>query len=340
MDVALLVTVFVIIAAVAFDFVNGFHDAANSIATIIATKVLSPRMAVAWAAFFNFVAVFIFGTAVAKTVGSGLIDLNAVTPLVVLSGLLGAVIWGLVTWWLAIPTSSSHALLGGYAGAAMAHSAAEHGWKDATQPIIVAGWIMPIAFIVIAPVIGLVLAEIFMTITMAGQRAIAPAKADKFFSILQLCSSAFLSLMHGSNDAQKTAGLITGALVAAHYLPQFQVPWWVLILSYTAMALGTLSGGWRIVRTLGHDLTRIRPNGGVCAETAAALSILISTELALPVSTTHVTTGAVIGTGAARSIRLVRWDLAGRIAWAWVLTIPAAALLGAGIMGVTALFVA
>jgi inorganic phosphate transporter, PiT family len=327
------VTLLVVAVALAFDFVNGFHDASNSIATIVATKVLKPVHAVLWASFFNFIAVFIFGTGVAKTVGSGMISLDTVTPLVVLAGLLGAVAWGLITWRLGLPTSSSHALLGGYAGAAMAHAALLNGWSAATTPILASGWTWTLAFIVLAPILGLVIAHPLMKTTMELQHESPVEEADKLFGKLQLASSAFLSLMHGGNDAQKTAGIITGALVASGQLAQFDVPNWVLWMSYGTMGLGTLVGGWRIINTMGHKLTRLRPNGGFCAETSAALTILLATLLHLPVSTTHTTTGAILGVGAARRIGAVRWNVAGRIAWAWVLTIPAAALMGACVTG-------
>jgi PiT family inorganic phosphate transporter len=326
-------TTCVIVAALAFDFVNGFHDAANSIATIVATRVLKPMHAVMWAAFFNFAALFLFGTGVAKTVGSGMINLNTVTPVVILAGLLGAVVWGLLTWWYKMPTSSSHALIGGYAGAAMFNSAMKHGWSAMYDPIITSGWTRTLLFIVIAPVIGLVAGHIIMKLTLMAQKHVPPAKADKVFGRMQLASSAALSLMHGSNDAQKTAGIIAGVLVASGYFHEFTLPYWVLLMSYGTIALGTLAGGWRIVDTMGRRLTRLRPNGGFSAETSAALSILLATSIHLPVSTTHVTTGAILGAGAARKLKSVRWSLAGNIVWAWVFTIPGAAALGAIFMG-------
>jgi PiT family inorganic phosphate transporter len=324
-------TLLVVAVAVVFDFVNGFHDAANSIATIVATKVLKPAHAVLWASFFNFAALFLFGTGVANTVGSGMIALDTVTPLVVLAGLLGAVAWGLITWRLGLPTSSSHALIGGYAGAAMAHSALYRGWDNFAAPIMASGWTLTLAFIVLAPVLGLVVAHPLMKTTMELQRGTPPEESDKFFGRMQLLSSAFLSLMHGGNDAQKTAGIITSVLVVSGQLPQFEVPGWVLWMSYGTMGLGTLFGGWRIVNTMGHRLTRLRPNGGFCAETSAALVILLATLLHLPVSTTHATTGSILGVGAARRIDAVRWNVAGNIVWAWVLTIPAAALMGGSV---------
>ena len=331
-EAAPLVTGCVVIAAVALDFVNGFHDAANSIATIVATRVLKPVHAVLWASFFNFAALFLFGSGVASMVGSGLIALNTVTPLVILSGLIGAVAWGLITWRLGLPTSSSHALIGGYAGAAMANNVLHHGWGAAFNSVIVAGWGPTILFIVVAPVLGLVLAEVLMRLVMIVFHKTRSEKNIRRFGRLQLGSSAFLSLMHGSNDAQKTAGIIAGALVAGGYSDHFVVPIWVLWISYGTMALGTLVGGWRIVRTMGERLTRLNPASGFCAETSAALSILLATLLHLPVSTTQTTTGAIIGVGAARRLRAVRWNVAGRIAWAWVFTIPAAAGIGAVVM--------
>ena len=332
MTEAMLLTGLVIVAALAFDFVNGFHDASNSIATIVATKVLKPKQAVIWAAFFNFIALFFFGTEVAKTVGKGMIDLGMVTPTVILAGLLGAIIWGLLTWWLGLPTSSSHALIGGYAGSAIGHSVFTKGWQSFYDPIVPSGWTMTLIFIVAAPLLGMVLAILLMKLAQYAQSALPQQKAKKFFGHLQLFSSAFLSLMHGSNDAQKTAGIIAGALVAGGFYQTFTIPYWVLFAAYATMGLGTLFGGWRIVKTLGHDLTRLKPAGGFSAETAAALSILTATSLHLPVSTTQVTTGAVLGTGAARSPNLVRWNLAGRIVWAWIITIPASAALGAGLI--------
>lgn len=319
----------VIVVALIFDFVNGFHDAANSIATIVATKVLQPRQAVLWASFFNVAALFLFGTGVAKTVGSGMVALNYVTPMVILAGLLGAVTWGLLTWWRRLPTSSSHALLGGYAGAAMAYAVHQHGWSAMTTPIIVAGWIKPLLFIVLAPLLGGALGYGMMTVIKVLQSRYAAHKFDTLFARLQLASSAFLSLMHGGNDAQKTAGIITGALVAGGALQEFHVPVWVLAASYLTMGLGTFAGGWRIVHTMGHRLTRLHPDGGFCAETSAALAIMGATTLGMPVSTTHATTGAILGVGSARRVRAVRWTVAGNILWAWVLTIPAAALMGA-----------
>jgi PiT family inorganic phosphate transporter len=327
------ITVCIVAAAVAFDFVNGFHDASNSIATLVATRTMKPRMAVLWAGIFNFAALFFFGTGVAKTVGSGMVKLEAVTPVVILSGLLGAVIWGLLTWWKRIPTSSSHALLGGYAGAAMFNSALTYGFVGADEIIIASGWIKTLIFIVIAPVLGLVLSFGLMSLTLFFERRYALTSKSRIFTYLQMASSAFLSLMHGSNDAQKTAGIIAGALVAGGYFKEFTIPQWVLWISYGTMGLGTLAGGWRVVRTLGQRLTHLEPAGGFCAESSAAASIFLATFLNLPVSTTHVTTGAVLGVGSAQNPDKVRWKLARRIALAWALTIPAAAFFGAVING-------
>ena len=284
---------------------------------------------------FNFAALFLFGSGVAQMVGNGLIDLHTVTSAVILAGLIGAVSWGLITWRLGLPTSSSHALLGGYAGAAMANNILHHGWSAAFNSVIPSGWGPTILFIVVAPVLGLVLAQTLMKIIIRAFPIDSSKKHDKVFGRLQLFSSAFLSLMHGSNDAQKTAGIIAGALVTGGYSGHFNVPDWVLWISYTTMALGTLAGGWRIVRTMGEKLTRLNPASGFCAETSAAISIMIATLMHLPVSTTHTTTGAIIGVGAARRLRAVRWNVAGRIAWAWVFTIPAAAAIGSLFMILT-----
>ncbi len=316
----------------AFDFVNGFHDASNSIATIVATRVLKPRQAVLWASFFNVAAMLLFGTGVAKMVGSGLVSLDAITPTVVLCGLAGATLWGIITWRLGVPVSSSHALLGGYVGAAMAHSGMINGWENFDHPVIATGWIKVIMFIIIAPVMGGALSVFFIKLLMFLQRRFSFAPSEKSYKKIQLASSAFLSLMHGGNDAQKTAGIITSALVSGGVLSEFAVPVWVLALSYGMMGLGTLFGGWRIVRTMGMRLTQLDARGGVCAESASALSIMVATLCGLPVSTTHVTTGAILGVGVATNPRKVGWKVGRRIAWSWILTIPAAALVGAALM--------
>ncbi len=321
--VALIVTV-----ALAFDFINGFHDAANSVATVVSTRVLKPGQAVAWAAFFNFVAAFSFGTGVAKTVGAGMVNLEYVTPPVILAGLLGAIVWDLFTWWLGLPTSSSHALMGGYAGAAVAHVAHDKGWAHALDAILWRGWTLTVIFIVAAPLIGLVIAYVLMIVVYWIFRKASPARMDRYFRRLQLLSAALLSWSHGTNDAQKTMGIITGVLVAAGYLKKFDVPIPVILGAHAAIALGTLSGGWRIVRTMGSRLTRLKPRSGFCAETAAALSILLATYMHLPVSTTHATAGAISGVGSIQRFKAVRWGVATDIMWAWVLTIPASALVG------------
>lgn len=329
----------VVFAGLAFDFINGFHDAANSIATIVATKVLTPRQAVIWAAFFNVIAAFLFSTGVAKTVGSGLIALEAVTPVVILCGLIGATLWGIATWWKGLPSSSSHALLGGYAGSAMAYQGWHHGWSSFADPILASGWIKVLAFIVIAPTLGLAMAFVLRKALKLFQNQCGDcAGNDSLFRKIQCVSSAFLSIMHGSNDAQKTAGIITSALVSAGVLATFEVPVWVLAASFSTIGLGTLFGGWRIVRTMGHRLTKLDSRSGVCAEGGAAVSIMIATLFHLPISTTHVVTGAIMGVGAAQDPKKVRWSTGRRIAQAWVLTIPCAALVsGCLVIAVAAL---
>ncbi|HEX3746756.1 MAG TPA: inorganic phosphate transporter [Bryobacteraceae bacterium] len=322
--------VLIIATALVFDYINGFHDAANSIATIVATRVLTPLQAVLWAAFFNFAAAFIFGTAVARTVGRGFVDLSLVTPQVILCGIAGAIFWDLLTWWVGLPTSSSHALIGGYAGAAVARAGVVHGWMHSFDALRVPGggeWPLTIAFIFLAPLIGMVAAYILMVLVYWIFQGTSPAKMDVYFRKLQLVSAASFSLSHGSNDAQKTAGLITGVLFTSHLIPTFDVPKWVLLASYTAIAMGTLSGGWRIVRTMGARLTRLKPRSGFCAETGAAGAVLLATHLGLPVSTTHAIAGAVVGVGSINRLKAVRWGIATNIVGAWVLTIPMAAII-------------
>jgi inorganic phosphate transporter, PiT family len=314
-DAPLIITI--IFVALVFDFLNGFHDAANSIATVVSTRVLSPQKAVVWAAFFNFAAAFILGTHVAKTVGSGMVDLSVVTPEVILAGLLGAIVWNLITWYYGIPVSSSHALWGGYAGAAVA--------KAGPTAIIVSGWVRPLLFIVLAPLIGMVLGFALMTSITWLLRKWNPFRLDKAFRRLQLLSAGLYSLGHGGNDAQKTMGIITGLLVAAGHLKTFEVPIWVEILCYAAIALGTLFGGWRIVKTMGTKITKLQPFGGFCAESAGAITLFWATGAGIPVSTTHTITGAIMGVGATKRLSAVKWGVAGRIVWAWVLTIPLAA---------------
>ena len=327
--------ILIVVVAFIFDFINGFHDSANSIATVVGTRVLSPLAAVAWAATFNFAAAFTVGTAVAKTMGSGMIEMSAVTPSVILAALLGAIIWNLITWFFGLPSSSSHALLGGYAGSAVA--------RAGFGAIIPAGWTKTIVFIVLSPVIGLVLGLTLMVAVSWIFVRTSPARVDRTFRVAQLASSAFFSLSHGANDAQKTMGIIVGLLVASqqffvgqtgwvshfHVTTTDHIPFWVEIGAYSMISLGTLFGGWRIVHTMGSRITKLQPVGGFCAETGGALSILLATKFGIPVSTTHTITGAIVGVGAVRRLSAVRWGLAGRIVWAWVLTIPASAAVAA-----------
>ena len=332
MDLALLTVIGLIGVALVFDFINGFHDAANSIATVVSTRVLTPGKAVIWAAFFNFVAAFGFGTAVATTVGSGMVDLSIVTYAVIFSGLVGAIAWDLITWYYGLPTSSSHALFGGYAGAAIA--------KAGFGSIILSGWIKTIVFIVVAPIIGLVVGLGMTTATLWTCRSFTPARVDRWFRRLQLLSAASFSLMHGANDAQKTMGIIAGALFAGGYIATFHIPFWVVLAAHTAIGLGTLSGGWRIIRTMGQRITKLQPVGGFAAETGAAVAIYTATALGVGISTTHTITGAIVGVGATRRLSAVRWGVAGRIVWAWVLTIPASGAIGWACYELVSLFVA
>jgi PiT family inorganic phosphate transporter len=313
--------VLVITVALIFDYINGFHDAANSIATVVSTRVLTPGKAVMWAAFFNFAAAFGFGTEVAKTVGSGLIDISIVTYAVILGGLIGAIVWDLITWYYGLPTSSSHALIGGYAGAAIA--------KVGVSAIILSGWTLTLLFIVLAPLIGMTLGFLLMVGNYWVFQNFAPARVDIWFRRLQLVSAALYSLGHGANDAQKTMGIIAGALFAGGLITEFRIDMWVVLSAHAAIALGTLSGGWRIIHTMGQKITRLQPVGGFAAETAGAISLFTATAMGVPVSTTHTITGAIIGVGSTRRMSAVRWGIAGRIVWAWVLTIPASALIAA-----------
>jgi PiT family inorganic phosphate transporter len=319
----------IVFIALTFDFINGFHDAANSIATVVSTRVLSPFAAVGWAAFWNFVAAFVFGTAIAKTIGKGMIDLSVVDPTVILTGLLGAIIWDLLTWWWGLPTSSSHALVGGYAGAAVA--------KAGFTAILASGWIKTLTFIVVAPLMGLTLA-LLLTVGLSWLlRRSMPRQVDKNFRLLQLVSAAGYSLGHGTNDAQKTMGIIVALLFSSqaaftdfpirafHLTTADHIPVWVILAAHAAIALGTMAGGWRIVKTMGQRITKLRPFGGFCAETSGALTLFISSHFGIPVSTTHTITGAITGVGVAHRVSAVRWGVAGRIVWAWILTIPAAA---------------
>jgi inorganic phosphate transporter, PiT family len=337
MDSTVAYVLMIVLIALIFDFINGFHDSANSIATVVSTRVLSPGVAVFWAAFFNFVAAFVVGTAVAKTMGKGLIHLDIVSPDVVLAGLIGAITWDLITWYLGLPSSSSHALMGGYAGAAIA--------KAGFGALILSGWTLPILFIVVSPLLGMLIA---LTLTVALSWLLfrsPPGPVDRAFRRLQLLSAALYSLSHGANDAQKTMGIIVGLLVASqehfvnatgvlshfHLKTADHIPLWVILAAHIAIALGTAMGGWRIVKTMGSRITKLRPFGGFCAETAGGISVLIATHLGVPVSTTHTITGAIVGVGAAQRLSAVRWGVATRIVWAWILTIPMSAAI-AGLM--------
>jgi inorganic phosphate transporter, PiT family len=315
----LLFIVVIIAIALVFDYTNGMHDAANSISTIVSTRVLSPRQAVVWAAFFNFVAFLIFHTTVAETIGKGMVDIRAVTSTVVLAGLGGAILWNLITWYFGLPSSSSHALIGGYAGAAVV--------KSGLGVIIVGGWYKTLIFIVLAPMIGLFLGFLLKVITTWIIYKRRPAVVNKWSRVLQLFSAALYSLGHGSNDAQKTMGIIASLLFAGGLIREFKIPLWVVLSAHAAIGLGTLSGGWRIVRTMGQKITKLEPIDGVCAETSAAFSIFLATYLGVPVSTTHVITGAISGVGSAIRFTAVRWGVTVRIVWAWIFTIPTAALL-------------
>jgi len=325
MDSNLLAVGGLICVALVFDYINGFHDAANSIATVVSTRVLSPGKAVIWAAFFNFAAAFLAGTAVARTVGSGMVDLSVVTFSVIYAGLLGAICWDLITWYYGLPTSSSHALFGGYAGAAIA--------KAGFTAIILSGWTKTLIFIVLSPLIGMAVGLGLMTAIYWTFRRFPPGRVDHWFRRLQLVSAAGFSLMHGANDAQKTMGIIAGALVTGGYLGvvdgKLPIPFWVEIAAYTAISLGTLTGGWRIIHTMGSKITKLQPMGGFAAETGAAVAIFTATHFGVGVSTTHTITGAIVGVGATRRLSAVRWGVARQIIWAWLLTIPAAAVFSA-----------
>jgi inorganic phosphate transporter, PiT family len=312
---------FIVVVALSFDFVNGFHDAANSLATVVATRVLTPAKAVLLAAVFNFIAAFFLGTGVASTIGRGFVNTEIVTPYVILAGLIGAIIWNLLTWYWKLPVSSSHALIGGYAGAAIA--------KAGLGGLVIGKWPSTLAFIVIAPIIGLILGYTLMVLVYWTFRSFSPVRMDRWFRHLQILSASLLSCAHGTNDAQKSMGIITAVLLASGFQKNFHVPGWVILACATAMGLGTLSGGWRVVHTMGMRLTRLRPRSGFSAETGAAISILLATWLGLPVSTTHVVTGAIAGVGSIQRVRAVRWNVASDIVTAWILTIPAAALVAA-----------
>ena len=313
--------IFIIFVALAFDFINGFHDSANSIATVVSTRVLKPKQAVIWAAFFNLVAAFMFDVHIAKTVGKGLIDLAQIDEFVILGGLLGAIAWNLITWYYGIPSSSSHALVGGYAGAAVA--------KAGFGSIIYSGWTNTLIFIAVAPLMGMAMAFILMASMMWIFHKRSSSKINSVFRKLQLVSAAAYSLGHGTNDAQKTMGIITTLLVTSGYLTTFEVPTWVILSSHAAIAFGTLFGGWRIVKTMGQKITKLKPSGGFAAETSGAITLLVTAFSGIAVSTTHVISGAIMGVGATKRFSAVRWGLASNIIFAWIVTIPAAAAIGA-----------
>jgi PiT family inorganic phosphate transporter len=316
--------VLIIVLALVFDFINGFHDAANSIATVVSTRVLSPRVAVVWAAFFNFIAFLFFGLHVAGTIGKGIVDPKSVTMAVVAAALGSAVIWNLITWYFGIPSSSSHALIGGMAGAGIAHAGlGVLEWKGLTKVVI---------SIVASPVLGMILGFFLMVAVFWIFRKFTPAKVDKWFRKGQLLSAALYSLGHGGNDAQKTMGIIAVLLFSAGYLgPEFHVPLWVVLACHAAMGLGTLFGGWRIVKTMGMKITKLKPVGGFCAETGGAITLFAATKLGIPVSTTHTITGSIIGVGATTKLSTIRWGVAANIVLAWVLTIPVTLLIAYGL---------
>jgi PiT family inorganic phosphate transporter len=326
-DAVFVLTILIIALALVFDYVNGFHDAANSIATVVSTRVLTPLQGVTWAAFWNFVAAFTFGTAVAKTVGSGLLDVRQIDSYVILAALLGAIAWDLITWRVGLPTSSSHALIGAYAGAGIA--------KAGLGVIIPEGWLMTLVFIVLAPLLGMGLGMLNLIAILNIFKRSTPSNVDHLFRRGQLVSAAAYSLGHGTNDAQKTMGIIAGALFT---VPEYRhlvsdsagmlvIPFWIVLMAHAAIGLGTLSGGWRIIRTMGSRITRLQPIGGFAAEAAGAVTLFGAAHFGIPVSTTHTITGAIVGVGSLRRLRSVRWNVAGRIVWAWILTIPASALI-------------
>ncbi len=312
--------VFIIFVALVFDFINGFHDAANSIATVVSTRVLTPLQAVVWAAFFNFVAAFGFGVSVATTVGKGVVQTNVVDEWVILAGLIGAIAWDLITWHRGLPTSSSHALIGGFAGAAVV--------KAGFGSLVASGLIKIGVFMVVAPLAGLVVGFVMMLATLWTFKSETPGRVDRFFRRGQLVSAAAYSLGHGTNDAQKTMGIIAVLLFTTGHLgTEFYVPFWVILAAHAALGLGTMAGGWRIVKTMGMRITKLRPVGGFCAETGGAVTLIGTAIAGIPVSTTHTITGSIMGVGATQRFSAVRWGVAGNILWAWILTIPASAVI-------------
>ncbi len=326
-QVAFWVIVLLVVLAVAFDFMNGFHDAANSIATVVSTGVLKPQQAVAFAAAFNFIAIFVFQLKVAATVGKGIVLPEFVDHYVVFGALIGAIAWNIITWWYGIPSSSSHALIGGIAGAVIA--------KAGTGALVMSGIGKAVAFIFLSPLLGFVFGSLLMVAVAWIFRTTPPLRVDGWFRRLQLVSAGLYSLGHGGNDAQKTIGIIWMLLIATGYASKADAmpPAWVIWVCYVAIALGTMFGGWRIVKTMGQRITKLKPVGGFCAETGGAMTLFLATGLGIPVSTTHTITGAIVGVGSTRRASAVRWGVAGTIVWAWVLTIPASALMAAAAYG-------
>lgn len=324
--------IFLVVVALVFDFINGFHDSSNSISTIVSTRVLSPQYAVLWAAFFNFVAAFFIGTAVAHTVGKGIIHIEIVDNLIILSALSGAIIWNLITWYFGLPSSSSHALIGGLIGAGIA--------KAGTSTLVWSGIIKTTAFIVLSPAIGMFLGFFFMALSLNLNRGSNMARSDRLYRKLQFISSAVYSLGHGMNDAQKTIGIIAIVLYSKGLIDSsFHIPYWIIIMCYSVIALGTMFGGWRIVKTMGTKITKLKPIGGFSAEAGAACSIIGASIFGIPVSTTHTITGAIVGVGATKRLSAVRWGVAGNIIWAWILTIPISALLSSATYFIVSFFI-
>lgn len=333
MDASFTLVILTIAIALFFDFLNGFHDAANSIAAIVSTRVLKPHWAVLWAAFFNFVAFLFFGVHVATMIGLGLVEPNVITTMVVFSALTGAIFWNVFTWYYGLPSSSSHALIGGLLGASIAHAG--------TQPLMWVGISKVLLAIVLSPMLGMIMGMVLMVITARLFFYATPNKVEAWFRRLQLLSSAFISLGHGSNDAQKTMGIIAILLYSSHLIgPHFYVPFWVVVSCNFVIALGTIFGGWRIVRTMGMKITKLRPVSGFCSDTASAFTLAVATMLGVPVSTTHTVTGAIIGVGSLNGFSAVRWGVAKNIVWAWILTIPASGCVAAIIWGVMQFVVA
>lgn len=322
LSISIEMIIFLVALALLFDFMNGFHDAANSIATVVSTGVLKPQYAVAWAAFFNVIAIFVFQLKVASTVGKGTIDPLVVDHFVIMGALIGAITWNVITWWYGIPSSSSHALIGGLVGAAVA--------KGGAGSLIASGLFKTIAFILVSPLLGFLFGTMLMLLVAWIFRRTAPRRVDRWFRRLQLVSASLYSLGHGGNDAQKTIGIIWMLLIAAGMSSANELPPnWVIVSCYVAIGLGTLFGGWRIVKTMGQKITKLKPVGGFCAETGGAITLFLATGLGIPVSTTHTITGAIVGVGSANNVNAVRWGVAGGIVWAWVLTIPCSAFVSA-----------